>query len=66
MSPLPPIEFLNSLIKKKLYYKIVPTKEAELKKKINSDIGEQNIIIKKSIKKQLQAYAGFLANITND
>ena len=37
---LPPIEFLNILVNKKLYYIIVPIKEAKLKKKINSDIGE--------------------------
>ena len=30
---------------------MVPTKEAKLKKKIDGDIGEQNIVIKKSIKK---------------
>jgi hypothetical protein len=32
---------------------MVPTKEAKLKKKINSDVGEQNIVIGKRIKKQL-------------
>ena len=32
---------------------MVPTKEAKLKKKINSDIEEQNIVIGKRIKKQL-------------
>ena len=42
---------------------MVPTKETELKKKINSDIGKQNIVTKKRIKKQLQAYIGFLADI---
>ena len=45
---------------------MVPTEEAEPKKKINGDVGEQNIVIEKRIKKQSQAYAGFLANITND
>jgi len=39
-SLLLPAESLNILIKKKLYYIIVPAKEAELKKKINSNIGE--------------------------
>jgi len=38
-------------------------KEAELKKKFNSNIREQNIVIGKRIKKQLKAYVGFLANI---
>ena len=45
-----PIE-LSSTSVKKPYYKIVPTKEAKLKKKINSNIGEQNIVIGKRIKK---------------
>ena len=39
-SPLPPIESLNTLIKKKLYHIMVPAEEAKLKKKINSNIGE--------------------------
>ena len=30
---------------------MVPTKEAKLKKKINGNIGEQNIVIGKRIKK---------------
>ena len=34
------VESLNTLVKKKLYYIIVPAKEAKLKKKINSNIGE--------------------------
>ena len=46
-----PIKLLNTLVKKKPHYIIVPTKEAELKRKINSDIGEQNIVIRKRIKK---------------
>jgi hypothetical protein len=46
-----PIELLSTLVKKKLYYKIVPTKEAEPKKKINSNIEEQNVITGKRIKK---------------
>ena len=57
---------LSTLANKKPYYKMVPTKEAELKKKINSNIKEQNIVIKKRIKKWLQAYIGFLANITKN
>jgi hypothetical protein len=52
-SLLLPAESSSTLVKKKLYYKIVPTKEAELKKKINSNIGEQNIVTGKRIKKQL-------------
>ena len=47
----PPVESLSTLVKKKPYYIIVPAKEAELKKKINSNIGEQNIVIGKRIKK---------------
>jgi len=62
-SLLLPIESLNTLVKKKPYYKIVPIEETKLKKKINSNIGEQNIITGKRIKKRLKAYIGFLANI---
>ena len=50
---LPFIKSLSILVKKKPHYEIVPTKKAELKKKINSNIREQNIVIKKRIKKQL-------------
>ena len=42
---------------------MVPTEEAEPKKKINGDVGEQNVVTEKKIKKRLQAYAGFLADI---
>ena len=45
---------------------MVLIKEAKPKKNIDGNIGEQNIVIKKRIKKQLQAYASFLANITNN
>ena len=65
-SPLPPVESLNTLVKKKPYYIIVPAKEAELKENINSNVGKQNIVIRKRIKKQLKAYIGFLANIIKD
>jgi len=58
-----PIESLNTLVKKKPYYKMVPIKEAKLKKKINSNIREQNIVIGKRIKKRLKAYIGFLADV---
>jgi len=34
------IEFLNTLVKKKPYYKLVFIKEAKLKKKINGNVGE--------------------------
>ena len=40
VSPLLLIELLSILVKKKPYYKMVFTKEAKLKKKINSNIGE--------------------------
>jgi len=39
-SLLLPIEFLNTLVKKKLYYKMVSIKEAKLKKKINGNVEE--------------------------
>ena len=51
MSLLPPIELLSTLVKKKPHYKMVFTKKAELKKKINSNIKKQNVIIGKRIKK---------------
>ena len=51
MSPSPPVELLSTLIKKKPHYKMVFIKEAELKKKIDGNIGEQNVVIRKRIKK---------------
>ena len=53
VSPSPPIEILSTSVKKKPHYEMVPTKEAEPKKKINGNIKEQNIVIKKRIKKRL-------------
>ena len=47
------IKSSSTLTKKKPHYIIVPTKEARPKKKINSNIREQNMVIKKRIKKQL-------------
>jgi hypothetical protein len=41
---------LNTLVKKKPHYIIVPTKEAKLKKNIIGNIGEQNIVKGKRIK----------------
>ena len=38
--PLPPIKFLNTLVKKKPYYKMGFIEEAKLKKKINGNIEE--------------------------
>ena len=40
VSLLLPIKLLSTLVKKKPHYKMVFTKEAEPKKKINSNIGE--------------------------
>ena len=60
------VKSLSSLAKKKLYYKMVFIKEAKPKKKIDGNIGEQNIVIGKRIKKRIQAYAGFLADIINN
>ena len=45
---------------------MVFTKKAKPKKKIDGNIEEQNVVTGKRIKKQLQAYAGFLANIIKD
>ena len=50
-SLLPPAKFLNTLVNKKSNYIIVFNKEAKPKKKIVNNIGEQNIIIGKRIKK---------------
>ena len=47
----PPVKSLNTLVNKKLNYIIVSNKEAELKKKIVGNIGEQNVITGKRIKK---------------
>ena len=65
-SLLLPTESLNTSANKKSNYIIVSNKEAKPKKKIISDIGEQNIVIGKRIKKQLKAYIGFLANVIKD
>jgi hypothetical protein len=53
VSLLLPIKLSSTLVKKKSYYKIVPTKKAKPKKKINGDIKKQNIVTEKRIKKQL-------------
>ena len=45
---------------------MVLTEEAKPKKKIDGNIGEQNVVIKKRIKKRLQAYTGFLVDIIKD
>ena len=50
-SLLLPAKSLSTLAMKKPYYIIVPAKKAKLKKKIVGNIGEQNIIIGKRIKK---------------
>ena len=48
---LPPIKSLNTSANKKLNYVMVSNKEAKPKKKIIGNIGEQNIITGKRIKK---------------
>ena len=45
---------------------MVPAEETEPKKKIDGNIGEQNIVKRKRIKKQLKAYIGFLADVTKN
>ena len=42
---------------------MVLAKKAKLKKKIISNIREQNIVIEKRIKKWSKAYIGFVANV---
>ena len=44
---------------------MVSIKKTKLKKKINSNMGEQNVVIGKRIKKWLKVYVGFLANAKN-
>ena len=63
---LEPLLSLNTLVKKKPYYIIVPTNKAKPKKNIISNIGEQNIIKGKRLKGRLKAYIGFLTNVTKD
>ena len=65
-SPLPLAKSLKTSANKKSHYIMVPTKKAKLRKKIDGNVGEQNIIKGKRIKKQSQAYAGFLAYITKN
>jgi len=45
---------------------MVPAEEAKPKKKIDNDVGEQNVITGKRIKKWSKAYAGFLADVTKN
>jgi len=50
---------------KKPHYIIVPTNKAKPKKKINGDIGEQNMVKGKRLKGRLKIYAGFLTDVIN-
>ena len=50
-SLLPPVESLNTSVNKKLNYIMVSNKETGPKKKIVSDIEEQNVVTGKRIKK---------------
>jgi len=61
----PPLPSLKTLVKKP-YYIIVLTNEVKLKKKINNNIKEQNVVKGKRLKGQLKVYAGFLTNVTNN
>ena len=51
---------------KKLHYIIVLTNKAKPKKKIDGNIGEQNIVKGKRLKGQSKAYIGFLVDIIRD
>jgi len=62
--PKPLLPSLNTLVKKP-YYILVPTNKAKLKKKINGNIGEQNVVKGKRLKGRLKIYVGFLTNVTN-
>jgi len=61
----PLLPSLNTLVKK-LHYIMVLTNKAKLKKKINSNIKEQNMVKGKRLKGQLKDYIGFLTNIINN
>ena len=63
LEPPPPS---SSTSAKKPHYVMVPTDEAEPKKKIDGNIGEQNIVKGKRLKGRSKAYTGFLADITKD
>ena len=63
---LKPLQLSSNTLVKKLYYIIVLTNKAKLKKKINSNIGEQNVVKGKRLKGRLKVYIGFLINITRD
>ena len=52
-SLLPPVKS-SSTFTKKPHYIIVLTKEAKPKKNINGNIGEQNIVLRKRIKKTIK------------
>ena len=64
-SPEPPLSS-NTSAKKKPHYVMVPTDEAEPKKKIGGDVGEQNVVKGKRLKGRSKAYAGFLADVTRE
>ena len=51
MSLLLYTELLSTLVKKKPHYEMVFTEEAKLKKKIDGNIREQNVVTGKRIKK---------------
>ena len=55
-SPEPPLSS-NTSAKKKPHYVMVPTDEAEPKKKIGGDVGEQNVVKGKRLKGRSKAYA---------
>ena len=63
---LEPLLSLNTLVKKKLYYNLVPADKAKLKKNIIGNIGERNVIKGKRIRERLKAYIGFLTDVTKD
>jgi hypothetical protein len=64
-SPEPPPPSSNTSAMKP-HYVMVPTDEAEPKKKIDGDVGEQNVVTGKRTKGRSKAYAGFLADVTRD
>jgi hypothetical protein len=61
-----PLPSLNTSVKKKPYYIIVPANKAKPKKNIVSNIEERNIVKGKRVKERLKAYIGFLTNVIKD
>jgi hypothetical protein len=63
---LEPLPSLNTSVKKKPHYIMVPANKAKPKKNIIGDVEERNIIKGKRVKERLKAYIGFLTDVIKD